>query len=258
MRNGLRKASGQGLVESTAGLCIILPIGMFMICGFVNVFAMMLNGSKLNFIAMEAVKYRQEHVYWLGMRRQDDGSLKDRADQTAAKMAVQMAKSMGIGLSIENVKFNEREVPAAEGELPITMEECSLTPNGINLPFAGIPGFKSFFNPSVKVAVAEAPVPPPCAFILDVNYQPGKGDLEQTNNPMGSNTGILVPAYGASWGPTNKPPGGIATSIPDMPKVPREREIQGLPRDAIMGVMSPQCYMRSPAGIAASIAAAGQ
>ncbi len=246
----MRTATGQALAESTASLCILLPIGILLILGFVNVFAVLLNSSKLNFIAMEAVKYRQDNIYWLGMKRQDpEGKLKEQADKTAAKIAVQIARAAGIDLVEKNVTFKERETEASGTDLPTTIEECTVTPSGYRLPFAGVPGFPAFWSPSVTVAIAAAPVPPPCAFIFDVNYQPGKLDNEQSNNPKGANTGILVPAYGAMWGPTNTGRGG-ASRIPDMPDVPPPSQISGLPQSAIMGVMSPSCYLRSPRGIA--------
>ncbi len=249
-----RKASGQALAESTAALCILLPIGILMILGFVNVFAVMLNSSKLNFIAMEAVKYRQDNIYWLGMKRQDpEGKLRQRADATAAKMAVQIARATGIVLTEKGVKFSEREATESGSDLPITIEECTVTPSGYRLPFAGVPGFPALWSPSVTVAIAEAPVPPPCAFVFDVCYQPGKLDGEQSNNPAGANTGILVPAYGAIWGPNNSGKAG-AFPVPDMPDVPVPSQISGLPQTAVMGVMAPSCYMRSPRGISVASA----
>jgi hypothetical protein len=244
-----RRQLGQGLAESTAALVILLPIGMFLICGFVNVFGIMLFSSKLNFIAQEAVKYRQENIYWLGMRRQDpDGSLAKRADATAAQIAVLMAQAAGINLPPSNVVFTSNDVQGPNG--PITLETCTLTPTGFKLPFAGIPGLPSFFNQSTSVTTAEAPVPPPCAALFDVSYVPGASDAGQLNNPKGANAGILLPCYGAAWNSQNTPGGIGAVQIPDMPEIPIVGDIQGLDSGEYLGVMSPNNYLRSPAAIA--------
>lgn len=190
-----RKPSGQGLSEGVATLCIIIPILLVFILAMVNVYAIITYNTKLNLIATEALKWRREDKFWLGMQRYPTGSEQDlKAKESAKKMALAMAGAAGIDLAMEDVQIEDKTV-SGNGQ---SMEgvECRITSRSFKFPFADVPGFPLLFKPSVAVSLAAVPVAPPVVVAFDTNMN--------VNNPSGENVCYYVPCYGAIWSSTNK------------------------------------------------------
>jgi hypothetical protein len=202
-RHGARNTRGQGLVEGTVALCLIIPIGFMFIAGFVNLFAITTCSSKLNLIASETVKWRSENLYWMGMKRNDVDQ--DKATDSAQSMAIAMAAAAGIQLSKSDVVIQEVTLQGGGNSFP--GEQCTITVRNFKAPFANIPGFPLLMPIASTVALSAAPVPPPGILGIDTNMN--------WPNPSGANACFYVPSYGAEYSPTNKP-NGYAAPIPSM------------------------------------------
>jgi hypothetical protein len=206
-----RTQAGQGLLEGVCALMLIVPTAVALVMFFINIYAIMTIDTKLTFIANEAVKWRTDNIYWLGMERQNVD--KEQADRKAQALAVAIANASGIPVNSKDVVL-EPITLTSDGE-PIMGEKCTITVTSFRLPFGGGAIFPLSIPRKVTAVSASAPVPPPAIALLDTHHTPFGSDAQQMQSK--SDAGILIPSYGGSWKTDSF---SQAVPIPDLPNVP--------------------------------------
>lgn len=197
-----REANGQGILEGTVMLTIVVPLLLIFVAGLVNIFAVMTYSAKLNLICSESLKWRNENLYWLGMRRNDVEL--GKATDSARNMACAMAANAGIVLHPNDVDFEPVTLEANGQSFEGT--QCLVRARNIRLPFAGSAGFPLLSELKSSASIAAVPVPPPVVVGFDTNMD--------WPNPNGRNACYYVPCYGAVHSSTNDPSSAKLGPIP--------------------------------------------
>lgn len=117
-----------------------------------NTYAILTTDTKLRLICSEAAQVREEHTYFLGMKRVDFTDA--QADQIAKRFAVSLAESNGIPITEENVAFHSDE------NTEQASTTCTVTLDRFALPYGG-GAFPSFLAREVSATVARMSVPAP-------------------------------------------------------------------------------------------------
>ncbi|MBY0550650.1 MAG: hypothetical protein K2W95_25450 [Candidatus Obscuribacterales bacterium] len=151
-RQGMRKNNGQGLLEASCGTFIITTVFVFLLMLGLNTYAILTTDTKLRLICSEAAQVREEHTYFLGMKRVDFTDA--QADQIAKRFAVSLAESNGIPITEENVAFHSDE------NTEQASTTCTVTLDKFVLPYGG-GAFPSFLAREVSATVARMSVPAP-------------------------------------------------------------------------------------------------
>lgn len=174
---GKRTSLGQGLVEASCGTFIIATVFVFLLMLGLNVYSVLVTDSRLRLICTEAAQVREEHTYFLGMKRVD--FTEAEADQIAKDFAVRLADANGVTITATDVAFSTDE----STEQATTT--CTVTLDKFALPYGG-GVFPSLLKRDVSATVARMSVPAP-AIVGFNGFNPEYGQVA-----------VRVPCYGGS------------------------------------------------------------
>lgn len=122
-----RSNRGQGIVEGTVGLVMIVGAGVLVIAFMVNIHAQMLYATKAQAIAQLAAESIRKDKYWLDVTERDDYNEEkalDKARTLAGDLAIQYGMPPVSG-------FDVAPAPSGEG----TIQRVRVTFSGLRIPF---------------------------------------------------------------------------------------------------------------------------
>jgi len=131
-RSSHRRATGQGLVEGTAALVLLLTIFIGCLMFLLNVSVVMSEQQKIQVAATQAAQYIIGRRYWLGAQRTDYDA--EETATTARSIADSVLKSLHLPASSS---FSAQDEPADNG-ITVTTVTVGVTGlplmNGASLP----------------------------------------------------------------------------------------------------------------------------
>lgn len=187
-----RTASGQGLIEASAGLVVISLVFVLLTCFAINTYSYMVYGSKLQIIANEVAKTVNNRTFWLGAKRplfQRTGSSLSRTHERAQAYSDKLADMLGLP-SHPVVEFADAPDESVTG---VAFTKVTVSMPNTPLPYKISSVFPEAFTIRAFGIASEATEAPPAFIRLGFKLINNAG----SDPTLGDQTQVcMIPAYG--------------------------------------------------------------